>query len=627
MNMKKYTKLFFASLLAAPLLLSSCREDFSELNDKKDAVTEGDPSYLFAQAVISFEPSGYGYWFYSAPDFYNDTQLGVPTGSVTESVVEGSSHPGFTSISVLNYLYAVDYERSKMSAEESAKYANTSAAIQVLAIYSGIYDTDFCGDIPYTEAAQARYGGTLTPKYDHVKDLYDLWLSHLDDAIQALTTNTDQIKLSNQDVVYGGDWTKWAKLANSLKLKIAARLISQDMDRAKSIAAEVVAASCGVLDGEDDDFLFHKADQHTSDSKIAYHWNDAVLASIAPSLKVVNFMIDNQDPRVRFFYTKNSWNSKIVDLFLANGRKNDIPHYILENVETTTIEGVEHFKSWTGPGEPWVRYYGLPLAFNANATPVDYGDWFDYSNRCKFDANNTYRPYSLFQEEMLRGRKDYTVPVVPDGPVVEDLDDNPWYGMYLTTAEVNLYLAEFAIYGASGLADASTYFNKAVRASVEEYDRLAGLNKIPYYGTTYSYDSNEKVIDLQAGEIDHLMAQADYQLTGDKNLDLEKIYLQQMLHFTFQPVDLFVTGRRSGCPKFNSSLLARQDYTANNIPVTYYPRRTAVTAPSDTELMRDNILEAYQYQGFSTTPGNEVLNKERIWQDINAPQWGEGPKY
>lgn len=625
--MKKYKKLFFTSLFIAPLLLSGCREDFSELNDKKDAVTEGDPSYLFAQAVISFEPSDYTYWFYNASDFYNDTQMGVPTGSVTESVTEGSSQPGFKSISLLNYLYAVDYERSKMTAEESAKYANTSAVIQVMAIYLGIYDTDFCGDIPYTEAAQARYGGTLTPKYDHVADLYDLWLTNLDDAIKALTTNTDQIKLNNQDVVYGGDWTKWAKLANSLKLKIAARLISQDLDHAKSIAAAVVSASCGVLDGEDDDFLFHKADQHTSDSKITYHWNDAVLSSIAPSLNVVDFMINNQDPRVRFFYSKNSWNSKIVDLFLANGRKSDIPHYILENVETTITDGVEHFKSWTGLGEPWVRYYGLPMAFNANATPADYGDWFDYTNRCKYDANNTYRPYSLFQEEMLRGRKDYTVPVVPNGPVVQDLDDNPWYGMYLTTAEVNLYLAEFAVYGTTGLAEASTYFKKAVRSSVEEYDRLAGLNKIPYYGTTYNYDSNEKEIDLQSGEVDHLLTQSDYQLTGDKSSDLEKIFLQQMLHFTFQPIDLFVTGRRSGCPKFNSALLPRQDYTVNNIPVTYYPRRTAVTAPGDTELMRDNIMAAYNYQGFSTTPGYEILNKERVWQDTNAPQWGEGPKY
>ena len=127
------------------------------------------------------------------------------------------------------------------------------------------------------------------------------------------------------------------------------------------------------------------------------------------------------------------------------------------------------------------------------------------------------------------------------------------------------------------------------------------------------------------GEIDQLMQHAAYQLSGNTLDDLEKVYLQQIIHFTLQPIDLFVTGRRSGCPKFGSSLIAREDYAANQVPVTYYPRRTAVTEPSPTDLMYDNTMSAYEYQGFSTVPGNGILNSERVWQDKNAPQWGEGP--
>ena len=151
-----------------------------------------------------------------------------------------------------------------MSEEEAAKYKNTQAAIDVLITYLGIFDTDDAGDMPFTEAAQARYGGTLTPKYDRVKDLYDLWLTTLDSAISAFTTSSDQFDLGKQDLVYGGDWSKWAKLANSLKLKIAARLIHQDFARTKSIASAVVSASCGIIDGEADDFFFHKADENVT---------------------------------------------------------------------------------------------------------------------------------------------------------------------------------------------------------------------------------------------------------------------------------------------------------------------------------------------------------------------------
>lgn len=624
--MKKYKFIIPSLLLAGAMLTTTgCQDDFAETNSMKDAVNTGEPAYLFAQAVLDFEPSNYQYWFFNAADFYNCTQMSVPTGSVTESVIEGSAQQGYKSIDVLKYLNSLKYERSLMAADVSAKYENVEAALNVLTIYMGIFDTDFCGDIPYTEAGMGHLGGTLKPKYDRVEDLYTLWLTQLDAAITSFTTATGQYNLGNQDVIYNGDWKKWAKLANSVKLKIAARLISQKFDLAKQIASEVVAEPCGVIDGTADDMLFHKADTHTGNNDYVYHWNNGVLASSASSKNVVDFLIKNQDPRVRFFYTKNSWNSKIVDIFLAANRKSDIPSYILANMETKLVDGKEVFDKWIGIGEPWVRYYGLPDSFDAQKDASHFGDWFDYSNRCRYDESHIYRPYSMFQEEMLRGRIDFTLPVAPKGPVIEDKNDNSWYGSYLSTAEVNLYLAEFALYGAPGLQSASVYFAKAVEHSVKEYDRLASLNKIPYYGTNYGYDPNEKAIDLKDGEVATLLAQADYKLTGNKANDLEKVYLQQMLHFTFQPIEQFVTGRRSGCPKFGSSLIARKDYTDNQMPANYYPRRTFLSPPLETDLMYQIKVGAYKSQGFSTTPGKGVLNNERVWQDINAPQWGAGP--
>lgn len=616
-----------ATLIGAALCIGGCNDDFTETNQSKDSVVTADPTYLFAQAVLEFEPSSYMLWFANAPGFYYTLQTAVPSGSITDNIIEGSERQDIQSISVLNYVNALKYERSQMTEEKSAQYEGVAAAMDVLSVYLGIYDTDICGDIPFTEAANARYGGTLTPKYDRVKDLYDLWLTMLDNAIQTFTNSSNQIDLGTQDVIYNGDWSKWAKLANSMKLKIAARLIFQDYSHAESIVQEVVSASCGILDGEEDDFLFHKADANNSSNDYVFHWNNTTLwySGTHASQPLINFMLENQDPRVRFIYEKNDWNSKVIDYFLANDRKSDIPSFILENVETETVDGVETFKAWKGLGEPWVRYYGLPVAYNAQAYASLYGEWFNYSTNTLAEGK-TFRPYSRYQEEMLRGRNDFTLPTPPDGPVIEDTNDQPWYGMYMTTAEVNFYLAEFATYGVNGLQDASTYFNKAVKASVEEYDRLARLNKIPYYGTTYDYDSHEKAIDLQSGEIETMMSHEDYQLTGNKELDLEKIFIQQLLHFTFQPVDQFATGRRSGVPKFNSTIWPREDYSSNNMPAEYYPRRTSVTDPSPTDLMYDQIIQSYENQGFSTTMGKGILNSERIWQDEGAPQWGEGPK-
>ena len=637
-------KSFVSVALVGGMLLSttSCKDEFTEINESKTSVVVASPAQLFTQVCWEFQATPYMLWFAQAPKFYYAAQMSVGSGSmVQESLDGGAERQGFQAIALLDYKYALEKELGAMSEEEAAKYKNTQAAIDVLITYLGIFDTDDAGDMPFTEAAQARYGGTLTPKYDRVKDLYDLWLTTLDSAISAFTTSSDQFDLGKQDLVYGGDWSKWAKLANSLKLKIAARLIHQDFARAKSIASAVVSASCGIIDGEADDFFFHKADENVTGGgvdggldkgDIAFNTSNTTVSysGMSATQEMVDFLLKNADPRVRFFYTKNSWNSKVVAWFLENGKKNVIPSYILENVETQTLAGVETFKAWKGMGEPWVRYYGLPTEYSASQLQdannnYIYGEWYQYDLAQQgLPGSKTFRPYSTFNEEMVQGRVNFTVPTAPEGPTITDTDDNPWYGMYLTTAEVNLYLAEFALYGAIS-GDANAYFQKGVKASVEAYDRLASSNKIPYYGRTYDYDPNEKVIDLQEGEIEAMLAHEDYQLTGDKDADLEKVFLQQLIHFTYQPKDMFVTARRSGVPMFNSTLYPRRDYANNGHPATSIARRSSLGTPQPTDLMYSILNEAYQAQGFTNTTNGSELNSQRVWQDQGAPQWGEGP--
>lgn len=623
--MKKYHYITSLLLAGSSFLMTGCQDDFTKLNQDPSTVTKGDISFLFAQGVLDFEPSDYTYWFYNADQMYQWMQLLVGTGGVTSTVFDGGTNPGFKSIDVLKYANEIKYVRSQMTPEESASFAAYEAAMDVLCAYMGVFDTDFIGNIPHTEAAQALHGGTLTPKYDSVESLYDLWLSNLDAAILVFTTAENQGFSATQDAIYQGQKDKWAKLANSLKLKIAARLIFQNRAKAIQIAEQVASASCGVMDGTADDFLFNKATYNSSNSDKTYHWSNGVLQSVGGSKTLIDFMVNNRDPRVRFVFQKNQWNSKVVQLFFNAGKQEQIPHYIMETMDYTVgPDGKYVFNEWKAPGEPWVRYQGLPLEFNAGQQAGKYGDWFNYRVNCRYDDNYTYDPFSRFQQEQIYGRIDFTYPVASGDPVIRDTEDVPWYGMYMTTAEVNLYFAEFKLLGANLPGSAQDYFNKAIRASVEEYNRLASLNKIPYYGTTYNYDPHEKTIDLVAGEIEEMMSHEDYQLTGNSATDLEKVYIQQILHFLMSPVDAYSTSRRSGVPVIGSSIFPRMDYSTNGFPVTKIPRRMALGAPSPTDLMYNVLIQAYKEQGYSIGSG-DILNTERIWQDKGAPQWGEGP--
>lgn len=632
--MNNYRNILMGFGLGAALLCTTgCRDDFADINSSPSQVTVAEPSYLFAQAVMDFIPFDYTLWFYDAPMLTAWSQMAVPTGSFVESSVLTTVNGGVNYVRVLKLAREIEYLRSNMGAEEAAQHAATAACVDVLAAYLAIGSSDINGDIQFTEAGNALHGGTLTPAYDRIADLYTLWLSQLNDAITVFTTATDQIFTENQDIVYRGDLTKWAKLANSMKLKIAARLISQDRARALAIASEVASAPCGYIDSMDDAMLFNKSVVNSSSDDYIYHWSNGFMDGTASSQRVVDFLLENKDPRVRFFYRKNDWNSRIIQEFYDQNKA--IPSYIEENVEyTTDASGKKTFVRWKGLGEPWVRYEGLPVEFNARNNSSVYGEWFDYSNRYTITDENgqsskSYRPYSLYQHMMVIGRYyTFTLPTVPGGPVITRTDSRPWYGMYMGGGEVNLYLAEFKLLGANLPGTAEEYFRRGVSFSVQEYDKAAGLNQIPYYGTTYDYDPNEVSIELKDGEIDELLASDNLKLTGSVTDQLEKVYLQQMLHFTMYPYDQFVTARRSGLPKFNSQLISRENFSA--IPVTNFPRRFQTGVPNEMSQLYQIQRDAYAAQGYSITPAGDtntgILNSERTWQDIGAPQWGEGPR-
>ena len=230
---------------------------------------------------------------------------------------------------------------------------------------------------------------------------------------------------------------------------------------------------------------------------------------------------------------------------------------------------------------------------------------------------------------MIIGRNyNFQLPKAPGEPATQVTDPRIWYGLYFGGAEANLYLAEFKLLGANLPKSAEEYLTKGMTLSVQEYDKLANLNKIAYYGKTYDYDPYEVSIELKDGEIETMLSHEAYQLTGDADLDLEKVYLQQIINFTLNPNEQFVTARRTGLPSFNSTLLPRVDYA--DVAVTNIPRRYDTGNPSKTDLMYEVYHAAYTAQKYSiTTAGSNdtaPLNAERTWADTNNPQWGAGFK-
>ena len=619
--MKLYKYFLLGGCLAGALALGSCAtEDLADYNTDPSVVAKPDIRFLFTQGLDKFDPSDYWSWFY---DFSQMSQYGQVTGG---SASQKMNMPDLSSggggiAETLKILREVDYHLSLMDEGEAAKYAQIRAMLQTLVVYMGIQDTDFYGAQPYSEAYSARYGGTLTPKYDSQKDLFEQFYAELKKASDVLANgvsvngvNVPQTSLGNQDFLWKGNVAKWAKFANSLKLKLAVRLLNVDPEWAAEIAQEAATHNAGFMTSTADNLIINKGPE-----------NYGVKEDPSPgygNINLINFMVENQDPRVRFFFQKNDFNSEVVQAYFDNDK--ELPSYIAEKVNYAEVDGKKVFESWKAPGEPWVRYIGMPVQINASTDPQweQYYDNQDQWLRLEVEGQTpkTYSPASYMNMEMYEGNRTYTYPTKPGGPVVQDKEPKSFYGMYMSAGEVNLYLAELCQLGIIS-GSAADYFKAGVRASVEEWNNIAVLNQIPY--TIQKYDENEELIVLKSGEVDALLEQDAYKLTGGAD-DLEKIYLQMHLAFIYEPWEMYVTMRRSGVPMKTSTILPYESFTADGSAYPI-PRRATFGTPSADDQMYENIMKSYADQGFSIGNDPNSLEGERLWYDQGAPAWGAGP--
>lgn len=616
-------KLIIITALTGILAVATgCRDEFAETNTKPSVVTKPDIRYVFTKALTEFEPSGYLQWF------YNNLQYMLPWAQATLAEDEGntsslnlmSAYEGSQNqlIKVKVRTEEILFILSEMEPEEAAKYENIRVMCNPLLVYLGIFGTDMYGSLAYTEAGKVLHSDPtlLTPKYETQEELFNIWLEQLDETIAVLGAKKEnQVALGGQDFIYGGNTDKWAKFANSLKLKIAVRLLHVDKARALKIAESVAKSPVGVMSDIADDFIYCMGAHE-------YHFGDDLWGGFG-SKHLIDFMVDNQDPRLRFMFQKNDFNSLVVQTFLDE--KKELPSYIKELVNTKTENGKVVFDSWKAPGEPWVRYHGAPINVYAKDNGTINDNYFN-TNNFKI-SNKSYTPLAkLNHKEMLQGDKSYTFPDNPNVSAVIDNQKNAWYGLHFSSAETNLYLAELSLLGAALPQNAEYYFEKGIRLSVSAYDKLASLNKIPYYST--AYDPNEATIALKSGEIDELLNKEVYKLSGTAAEKLEKVYIQQYIHLLYFPTDLYSMVRRSGVPVKGSKFLAWQEFSRDNDVNFPIPRRFTINTPLETDLMYDIKKQAYTEQGFKTgTLDPHTLNTERVWYDKGAPNFGEGPNF
>ncbi|GAB3415710.1 SusD/RagB family nutrient-binding outer membrane lipoprotein [Niabella aquatica] len=611
--------------VGAVFFFIGCNKDrFAELNSNPSTVTSADVRFQTTQSIKNMYNEDYLPWF------YNNFRYIFPWAQVTTSGLGNAET--FVEVGAIydfwrnyNDLLPNIIDLRKNIDAKSTEEQKTLAAIRAITypimIQPSMVLSDNVGSIVYKEAGIGLLTTppTLTAAYDNQQVLFDTWLEELNKAITDLTANVPgTIQLGNQDLIYKGDYGKWAKFCNLLKLRIAARLINKDRAKALQIAQEVANSPAGYMDNLTEDFVYNRG--------VKYYSTGNGTQPGTGARNLINFLVNNKDPRVRFIYQKNDFNAEVIQQFID--QKKPLPSYVAQYVN---VDGSGNFAGWKSLGEPWVRYFGVPVSPHETLLSAN-DDYFKQNTRNKIDVGNaskTFRSTSSYSEYITRTSMNFTYPTKVGGRLIEQKDITAGYNVVLgSSAETNLYLAEFKLLGANLPKSAQEYLNRGVELSVKRMDAIASNNKLPYYDSDPVYSGTEATqasIKLKDGEITQLLTQPAYNLSSNA---LEKVYIQQLINFAQTPFDMWTLIRRAGVFINNSTVLPREKFfvTQGGAELTV-PRRFPIATPTKANKNYENALKALQEQGF--TSGTNIpatLSTERIWFDKENPNYGEGPK-
>ncbi|NLR79386.1 SusD/RagB family nutrient-binding outer membrane lipoprotein [Chitinophaga eiseniae] len=117
------------------------------------------------------------------------------------------------------------------------------AIATILKVYAYQLSTDLWGDVPFSQTLQGDAATPIfNPKYDTQSDIYAGLVKMIDTARNLIDVN-DPNTPGADDLIYGGDMSKWLRFANTLKLKIGLRLAKKDANRAAAIVQSLQGAA------------------------------------------------------------------------------------------------------------------------------------------------------------------------------------------------------------------------------------------------------------------------------------------------------------------------------------------------------------------------------------------------
>ena len=385
---------YMLSLLLCTTVLASCTKNFDELNTHPFNPTEGDltnseqlgtlfPTLIStmhyaqenkSQMIEQMVGGQYGGYF-ATTNNWQGTNFGTLNPALDwVGVTFSDIMVDFNS----NYLKIKNVTQSRGYIYAWANIIRVAAMLRVVDTY---------GPIPYSKIGTTNDDHV---PFDDVQTVYHTMFSELDESLKTLAdfvqeagSPTDN-PMSTFDALYGGDFNKWMKFANALKMRMAIRISAVDADFAKEKFQEALAS--GAIEDNADNALLPTEDNPYY--KASADWED-----LAISATLSSYMSGFADPRISKYMTQAAWGSTYrgVRTGIQNINKNNYgkatyfskpafnaatPLLVFCAAETNFLKAEAALKGWIAGGDAQAKaFYENGVRLSMTQHQVDEGDY------------------------------------------------------------------------------------------------------------------------------------------------------------------------------------------------------------------------------------------------------------
>lgn len=233
--MKNLFKILF---LSCGLFMTGCTSDFEEINTDPDAFASAPYTNMLGYVITQ----GMNQWgtsldvcqwagYVSAVQYLNNYGGYTPTNN-TYGNRWYNSYWGYTQLQDI-----IDRIAEESTPDNFRKMRDVCMLWQNYLMYNVL---NAFGSIPYSEAFKGKEG-ILQSKYDPEEGIWNSILTNLKTVADSFASGYagSDVGLGSGDFLFGGDINLWQKFCNSLRLRIAMRIVNVAPGVAKSTVEEI----------------------------------------------------------------------------------------------------------------------------------------------------------------------------------------------------------------------------------------------------------------------------------------------------------------------------------------------------------------------------------------------------